>query len=156
MNGRDDKTDGDKTKRFSSPSDDLEPNRSSVLHPKEALTLIVGDERQTTGVRSIAVSTDIKHLSAAWREVYVRSSRTGVHRKRHVRLAEDDCDMMLVLMWIVHAKFDRVWILHHRRLSNRVLISSESRYPRLSVCASSWKWHAFVLGMIVLGGYHLF
>jgi hypothetical protein len=100
---------------------DPSPSRITVIEPKGTLALMVGREHH---MRRLIVSSNIKRLNPKWQAVVARrypsplvllrlllmahSTREGFKGKRQIRLPDDDADMMLVLMWIVHFRFSEV------------------------------------------------
>jgi hypothetical protein len=78
-----------------------------VLDPKGHIMLIVGDNRRTTGERTLIVSSTLKLVSTQWAALLSAHSRPLRHPKP-IHLPHEDADMMLLLMAIVHTKFEQV------------------------------------------------
>ncbi|KAJ4297646.1 hypothetical protein N0V90_005540 [Kalmusia sp. IMI 367209] len=116
-----------------------EDNRTSTIHPKGNLILIVGNESTQRRKRNIIVQSDtVEQFSPRWKDLVARSTREGVlSRRRRLLLQDDDADMMLVLMQLSHAwHLDKV----PRELSFRQLLAVAcicERYD-MNVQVSPW------------------
>lgn len=98
----------DEEKRSPS-SPELDRKGTVEIRHNGRLVLHVGTDGAKSGRRTLIVSLDIiKNLSPQWDAVVAGSAHKCLSRKRHVRLPEDDADMMQVLMYIVHTLFVEV------------------------------------------------
>lgn len=79
----------------------LDPNPTTTLHTKGNLLLLVGPQPQHRTL--ITHTSTLTHLGSAWQNVLHTSTRPLLSMRRTAHLPTDDPDMMLVLMYILHA-----------------------------------------------------